>query len=267
MSDYQRLLTEEDLIELERAYRCLENPSLAAKIVDRLGTPIERGLALLPSNWHQEISKISEMALRRASDAALLTLHDTPRRPPTNRLHKAAVALSGGVGGFFGLPALSIELPISTTIMLRSIIEIARGQGESISHPDTQAACLAVFALGSTRNRSDDAAETGYYSLRIALASGISNAPGLLAKSGSTAQPLLLATVSRVAERFGIAVTDKAIAQLVPALGAASGAAVNTLFIDHFQSMANGHFTIRRLERKYGKELVQEAYESLLSRQ
>src|SRR3712207_7386206 len=38
-------------------------------------------------------------------------------------------------------------------------------------------------------------------------------------------------------------------AQAVPVLGAISGAAVNTLFIDHFQSLAQGHFTVRRLER------------------
>jgi hypothetical protein len=43
-------------------------------------------------------------------------------------------------------------------------------------------------------------------------------------------------------------------------LGAVGGAAINYAFIHHFQSLATGHFTIRRLERKYGSDLVGERY-------
>lgn len=32
--------------------------------------------------------------------------------------------------------------------------------------------------------------------------------------------------------------------------------------MDHFQAVARGHFTVRRLERRYGKSLVREAYEA-----
>jgi hypothetical protein len=49
----------------------------------------------------------------------------------------------------------------------------------------------------------------------------------------------------------------------VPVVGAAGGATVNVLFITHFQAMAGGHFTVRRLERKYGAELVQARYRLL----
>ncbi|MGB9655552.1 MAG: EcsC family protein, partial [Pseudolabrys sp.] len=44
---------------------------------------------------------------------------------------------------------------------------------------------------------------------------------------------------------------------------ALGGAAINYAFIDHFQSVARGHFTVRRLERKYGKDTVFDAYERL----
>ena len=47
---------------------------------------------------------------------------------------------------------------------------------------------------------------------------------------------------------------------VVPAIGAAGGAIINTLFIDHFQDMAHGHFIVRRLERKYGEAIVKEKY-------
>jgi hypothetical protein len=57
--------------------------------------------------------------------------------------------------------------------------------------------------------------------------------------------------------------SEKAAAQAVPAIGAAGGAIINTLFIDHFQDMARGHFIIRRLERKYGKEIVEHTYKAV----
>lgn len=72
--------------------------------------------------------------------------------------------------------------------------------------------------------------------------------------------PALIRLITIVAERFGIQVTEKAAAQLVPAIGAAGGAIINTLFIDHFQDMARGHFIVRKLERKYGKEVVKSEY-------
>lgn len=46
-------------------------------------------------------------------------------------------------------------------------------------------------------------------------------------------------------------------------IGAASGALVNTIFINHFQDMARGHFVVRRLERRYGPELVRKTYATL----
>jgi hypothetical protein len=52
-------------------------------------------------------------------------------------------------------------------------------------------------------------------------------------------------------------------AQSVPVIGAAGGAAINLLFIDHFQDMARGHFTVRRLERTYGAELIRAEYERI----
>jgi hypothetical protein len=38
---------------------------------------------------------------------------------------------------------------------------------------------------------------------------------------------------------------------------------VNYAFIDHFQEIARAHFTVRRLERRYGKDVVRMAYDKL----
>jgi hypothetical protein len=66
-----------------------------------------------------------------------------------------------------------------------------------------------------------------------------------------------------VASRFSINVSEKAAAQAVPVVGAIGGAIINTLFIDHFQDMAKGHFVVRRLERSHGREAIERAYEGV----
>jgi hypothetical protein len=98
--------------------------------------------------------------------------------------------------------------------------------------------------------------------VRIALAKALSEAAQHLAGQGltGTAMPQMVKFLSQVAVRFGVPVSEKIVAQSLPVVGAAGGALLNTLFIDHFQDMARGHFIVRRLERRYGKEVVRVAY-------
>ena len=144
------------------------------------------------------------------------------------------------------------------------IADIARAEGESVSDLETKLACLEVFALGG-KSKEDDGAESGYYAVRTALAKSVLDASEFLTKKAITDQgsPILVKFTAEIAKRFGIQVTEKAAAQAVPAIGAAGGAIINTIFIGHYQDMATGHFIIRRLERVYGKELVQKEYNKL----
>ena len=75
--------------------------------------------------------------------------------------------------------------------------------------------------------------------------------------------PYLARFLARVAGRFGIAVSQKLMAQAAAVLGAFGGAAVNLAFAEHFQDLACGHFTVRRLERIYGAGPVRAEYERL----
>ncbi len=75
-------------------------------------------------------------------------------------------AVSGAVGGAFGLATIAVELPLSTTLMLRSIAEIAREEGEDIETPEGALACIQVFALGGGKLAAS--AETGAISARAA---------------------------------------------------------------------------------------------------
>lgn len=250
-----------DLRDLKMAKTLLENPGIAAKLTSLLAVPIEQGFKLLPAKWNAKITELTRTALTKAVQAAIFTLDQKSDQAAANTWHKVAVATSGGVGGFFGLPALALELPISTTIMLRSIADIARSEGEPIDEIKSQMACIEVLALGGV-SQSDDAAKSGYFALRAILARSLPRAAEYITGKGLAKEtaPAVARLIAKIAERFSIQVSEKVAAQAIPAVGAAGGALVNTLFLNHFQEMARGHFIIRRLERRYGKRIVRWVY-------
>lgn len=257
-------LSYEDQEALRYAKALLENPGLAAKITGLIGMPIEKALQLLPEKWAQVVNEATRRSLETALQAALLTLDDKPKSNSWEFLHKLAVAATGAGGGAFGLLGLPVELPLSTTIMLRSIADIARSEGERLRAPDAKLACLEVFALGGP-SKSDDASESAYFLMRAALAKSVSEAAGYIAQRGLVEEgaPAIVRLIAQLATRFGVNVSEKVAAQAVPVIGAAGGVVVNVLFIDHFQEMARGHFIVRRLERMYDPQLVREEYERL----
>lgn len=251
--------------ELRQAKFLLENPSVAARFSSSLATPIEKGMKLLPAGARNTILAAATKSLGTALQTALFSLGEG-QREASNLTHKATIALSGAAGGAFGLSALAVELPISTTIMLRSIADIARSEGEDLKFRESQLACLEVFALGGA-NDNDNAVESGYFGIRAALATAVTEAATYAASQGVVKEgaPALVRLITQIAVRFSIPVTEKAAAQAVPIVGAAGGALINTLFINHFQDVARGHFVVRRLEQIYGAELVRSAYEAFPS--
>jgi hypothetical protein len=256
-------MTEQDLKVLRAAVEALEHPSLAARLADLAGKPLDLMRQALPAGASRAIAAATTNGLNAALRVALRTLGDEPRAG-SRQLHKALAAASGAVGGGFGLLALPFELPISTVIMLRSIADIARSEGERLEDPETALACLQVFALGG-RAGEDDATESGYFAVRGMLAKSVAEAARFIAERGVIAEgaPVLVRFISQIAARFGVVVTQKLAAQTVPVIGAFGGAAVNYAFTVHFQDVARAHFAVRRLERAYGKEAVRSEYERI----
>lgn len=253
-------MSSKDLTDLRYAKRFLENPSLAARIANAVGAPIEKVIHRLPEGTQEIINAAATKALQTALEFAIATMDD-PRQDAANLIHKMIVAAIGAAGGAFGPTALAIELPVSTTIMLRSIADVARSEGERIKLPEAKLACLQVFALGG-RAPGDSAAESGYFAVRSALAKALAEAAEYIAERGvaQEAAPPLIRFIAQLATRFGVPVSEKVMAQSLPIVGAAGGALINTLFIDHFQDIARGHFIVRRLERVYGPQLVRSEY-------
>ena len=256
--------SETDQQDLVYAKQLLEHPGLASKMMNVLGRPLEIGMRRLPAKWSAGIMAASHKALIKALDVAVKTLDDRQEGAPEDSLHRMLAAASGGIGGLFGLSALALELPVSTIIMLRAIGDIARSQGEDIKTVEARLACLEVFALGG-RSAADDSSESGYFAVRAGLAKAVADAAKYIANRGvvDTGAPALVRLIASIASRFGVVVSEKAAAMAIPVVGAAGGALVNTIFIDHFQDVARGHFIIRRLERTYGRDLVAEVYKQI----
>jgi hypothetical protein len=257
-------LSHDDREALRCAKQLLETPGLGARITSMIGMPVERAFDLLPAKWSEVVTRATHQSLDTALHVALTTLADEQRSRARDALHKIAVAATGAGGGAFGLAGLPIELPVSTTIMLRSIADIARSEGEVLRTPEAKIACLEVFALGG-RSTADDASESAYFFVRAALAKSISEAAQYVTQRGLAehAAPAIVRLVAQIASRFGATVSQKIAAQAVPVIGAAGGAVINVMFIDHFQDMARGHFTVRRLERTYSPELIRAEYDRL----
>ena len=257
-------LSDQDLNDLRYAKSLLEKPAFAARMANLLGGPIEKGFALLPQGWSDTVHKAANAALFRSVKVAVTTLGRNTPKKSSEKFHKLLVGASGGVGGAFGLVALPIELPISTTIMLRSIADIARSEGHNIAALETKLNCLEVFALGGP-SRADNKAESGYWAVRVALAKTLTEAASYIAQKGiiEESAPAIVRLIASIASRFGMVVSEQVAAKSVPIVGAAAGTLINVMFIDHFQDMARGHFIVRRLEVHHGFEMVRTAYERM----
>ncbi|MEN0076099.1 MAG: EcsC family protein [Paracraurococcus sp.] len=253
-------LSDAALAELDAAVVVLEGTSLPVRLASLVGGTVEALKRRLPRGAQSMI----DGAVRRALVVALRTaLRSGPERNPTRLpgewLHRGLLAASGAAGGALGLPGTLMELPVSTTLLLRQAAAIAAEEGEDLSDPLVQAECLKVFALGG-RNPEDDETESGYFALRLALAEAVKSAVGR-----GVAQ-FLPGFLGAIAARFGVPVAFKLSAQAAPVVGAAGGMAVNLAFLEHFRGIARAHFTVRRLERRHGPAMVRAAYERLRER-
>ena len=257
-------MTNQELAQLKEAKKLLENPAFLMELTNIVGKPVEMIYTFLPDKFQEGVGDLAKKVLLKSLNILVSKMDAGRSMKPNNLFHKILVAGTGTAGGFFGLPSLAIELPVTTSIMLRSIADIARSKGFDINDTETKLACLEVFALGGNSKR-DDFSDSAYYLTRGALAQAVTEANRYLMNKGiiKESAPALVSFISKISSRFGIMISEGAAAKSVPVIGAASGGAINLVFMNHFQRMAEGHFTVMQLENKYGKEEVMEVYKSL----
>jgi hypothetical protein len=257
-------LSELDREALFAAVCRLERQSFASRIAALAGRPIGLVSRALPAPASALVAKATALALENALDIALFSLREPPlkvRRRRGRAFHSVLACASGAIGGAFGLTAIAIELPVSTAIMLRAIAAIAQSEGEDLADPPARLACLEVFALGAAA-ASGGRPNEDYFAIRDRLTPRVVEVADFAIDKTAVVEsaPVIVRFMAQIAARFSVVVSEKAMAQAVSVVGAVGGAAVNLAFIKHFQDLAHGHYTVRRLERIYGADAVRAEY-------
>lgn len=223
-------MVDEELIRLAKCLKRGSNPAI--QLLTTLGTGAETLLSRLPENVQSSVGVATQQALGVAYDIA-----DQTRGTKADGLHwlpRALTAGTGAIGGFGGMPTALAELPVTTTLLLRTIQTVAAEHGIDPTTPHGKALCLQVFAAAGPLAR-DDGTDLSFLTLRLTV-------------SGATVQSL----IAQVAPRFAAALSQKLAAQAVPVLGAATGAAINYTFTSYYQEMARVQFGLLRLARESG---------------
>jgi hypothetical protein len=253
--------------ELALAVGRLERQSFVARLAQATGTPVDLMIKYLPDGVNARLREVIKTAIVKCLETAIDSLdEDDAFATPDDWFGKVMTGIAGGVGGFFGIVALPFELPLTTTLMLRSIAEIARAEGEDIKSPETMLACLEVFALGGGRGEKNEL-KLEYYAVRTVLTKLTQDIARATMERGAinASSPIIARLLGEIVSRFGLAISDRFASRVVPIVGALGGATVNVIFMEHFQRVAHGHFTVRRLEREFGAETVRRHYRAALS--
>lgn len=199
------------------------------QLVTFVGGQAEGALSRLPAPARARLDEAVRLALHTAYGAARSS---HARRAAGDRLHRTAAVAFGAAGGLGGLPTAIAELPVTTTMLLRSIQEIARDHGEDLDHEETRLACLRVLGSGGPL-AEDDGTDFAFLGARLTLTG-----------------PALNRLIAQVAPRFLAVLGPRLAAMSIPAIGAVAGAGTNFAFVRYYQEMAHIHFALRRLARQ-----------------
>ena len=274
-------ITKEELEFIKEAHKCLENQSFIMKATDLIGKPLAYIQKNLPDKAKEGLESIVKksltsslkVALKSVSESSDKSFSESVKGSQKSRLiHTAATAVSGALGGFFGEPGLLVELPITTSLMMRNIVDVGTEFGFDKNDPSFALECLYVFTLGSDKSKDDDHHDSAYFTSRSALQAVINQGAEFIAANSAKVvlenvskgtAPMILQFINRVAVYFEIVVTEKMLAEAIPVVGSVGGASINVAFTNHFSQAAKYHFGLKALEKKYGYDLVLEKYESI----
>ena len=216
---------EAELEALAKRYRSAGRHGV--QLMNALGGKAEAALIRLPSPARGAIEKAIRQALLLSMHGAGHSRRLWPVQPEGwSRMVSAGL---GAVGGATGLAGALVELPLTTTVLLRSIQDVAAEHGFD---PDSEPVRFDVLEVFSSAGplKHDDGVDTAFVTQRIGLAAGG-----------------LDALVSLVAPRMAVAFGPKVAAQMVPVIGAVAGSSLNFAYAGYYRDMAHVHFGLRKL--------------------
>ncbi|WP_164659792.1 EcsC family protein [Tropicibacter sp. Alg240-R139] len=197
------------------------------RMLNALGGKAEGLLDHLPVNVRDGLTGATERALHLSVKAAQGSRRAVPDQ--NEWVNTAVTTALGAAGGFGGLPGALVELPATTTMLLRAIQGVAAETGFDPATESVQFDCVRVFSAAGPLD-FDDGADLGFVSARMTLTGG--------------AMQKLIATV---APKLATALGQKLAAKTVPVLGAVAGAGTNFAYTRYYQQIAHVQFGLRRL--------------------
>lgn len=216
---------EAELDRLARHYRTAGGAGV--KLLNRLGGSAESLLEQLPEPVRNGLTGATEQALWLAIHAAQGSRRTVPDQEPW--VNTAVATAMGAAGGLGGVSTALIELPATTTMLLRSIQGAAAREGFDPAEENVKFDCVRVLSAAGPLS-FDDGADLGFFSVRLTL-------------TGPAMQRLIAA----VAPRLSVVLGQKLAAQSVPVLGALAGGGTNYVYTRYYQQIARVHFGLRRL--------------------
>lgn len=210
---------------LARRYRRAGGVGL--QILNIVGDSAEGLLKRLPSGVRARLDQTTEAALTTAMQAAHGSRRYVSDQP--DWVNRVVTTSMGAAGGFGGLPSALAELPVTTTILLRTIQGVAVEHGFDPESDGVQFDCIRVFASAGPLAQ-DDGTDLAFLTTRVAV-------------SGTAVHGL----IAKVAPRLATVLGQKLAAQTVPVLGAFAGALTNYAYTSYYQEMAHIHFRLRKL--------------------
>lgn len=216
---------EAELDALARRYRAAGG--MGIQVLNAVGGKAESLLDRLPAPVRAGLTDATESALTLAMKAAQGSRQALPHQ--SERTNVVWTTAMGAVGGLGGLSTALVELPVTTTVLLRAIQDVAVERGFDPASENVQFDCIRVFSAAGPL-AMDDGADLGFVSLRLTL-------------TGNAMHKMIAAVAPRLAAAMG----QKLAVQSVPILGAVAGASVNYVYTRYYQQIAHVHFGLRRL--------------------
>ncbi|MCU9838354.1 EcsC family protein [Ruegeria sp. WL0004] len=216
---------EAELDSLAQRYRAAGG--IGIQVLNAVGGKAESLLDKLPQQVRGGLTEATERALSLAMRAAQGSRRALPKQ--TERGNMVWTTAMGAAGGLGGLSTALVELPVTTTVLLRAIQDVAASYGFDPASENVQFDCIRVFSAAGPL-AVDDGADLGFVSLRLTL-------------TGNAMQKMIAAVAPRLAAAMG----QKLAVQSVPILGAMAGASVNYVYTRYYQQIAHVHFGLRKL--------------------
>lgn len=223
------------------ARRYIAAGGIGMDILATIGGSAQGLIEKLPSFIRSRLDDIALSVLNRAFKVASRSRNYV--RDRGDWFNRLASTVSGAAGGMAGLPGAVVELPVTVTMLLRAILEIAEEHGFDPDSEETRMEALRVFASAGPM-ADDDSTDLGLLAARLSI-------------TGQTAQGI----IARVAPRFAPVLGQKLAAQATPVFGAVAGASINYTFARYYQEIARVHFGLLRMAEETGipREALAEA--------